>query len=78
MENNEYEQAREQALYFFTSEARQRFANIELAHPRLAYQIIASVIQGIKSNLIKVVDDNLLKMMIAKLNDKKEYRIIRK
>ncbi len=76
--NEEYNQIKEQVLTLFTSEARQRFRTIELAHPVLATKIISSVVQAINANLVDVIDDNFLKMLISQLNPKKEFRIIRK
>lgn len=63
----------------FTSEARQRLANVKMVRPDLASSIEEYVIQLASSGrLKKAVDDEQVKQMLASMQDKKREMKIRR
>lgn len=61
-----------------TKEAILRYGNLKTAHPEKAIQVLALLGQNIQTGNLDSIDDNLLKQLLIKLNDKKEFNIKRK
>jgi programmed cell death protein 5 len=61
-----------------TPNALQRYGNIRAAHPELATRLVLVLAQAIQAEHIQQVDDNTLKVVLHKLNEKKDITITRK
>ncbi|MBS3127579.1 hypothetical protein J4410_00355 [Candidatus Woesearchaeota archaeon] len=62
----------------FTKEALQRFGNIKAAYPEKASQVILILGQALQKEEFPVIDDQLLKQVLIRLQEKKEMNITRK
>lgn len=59
-----------------SKEALQRFGNIKSAHPEKALTLLAVLAKGIESNQLRLIDDDLLKNILLKIQDgKKDFKI---
>lgn len=73
------QELKESALFnFMTKEARERFRRVELVHPELAGKALMTVLQGVQSGRVKVVDDSLFKSILESVNGKRAFNIINK
>lgn len=78
-EERQASQLKETALFnFMTKEARERFRRVEMVHPDLASKALMNVLQGVQSGSVRMVNDNVLKSILERLNNNKEYNILRK
>lgn len=62
----------------FTKKALERYGNLKIAHPEKAVQLLVILAQAIKSGQIKKLDDNQLKELLREMQEKKEFKILRK
>jgi len=78
-EQRQAEAVKEAALFnFMTREARERFRRVEMAHPDNAHKALMIILQEIQKGKVKQVNDETLKKLLSLLNQKKDYKIIRK
>jgi len=78
-EQRQAEAVKEAALFnFMTREARERFKRVELAHPENAHKALMIILNEVQKGKLKQVDDLTLKKLLNIINEKKEYKIIRK
>ncbi len=59
-------------------EARSRFANIKLASPDRAVQVMAVLAQLVQSGKISYIDDSTFKNLLVRMSSRKETSIVRK
>ena len=78
-EERKNQELKDSALFnFMTKEARERFRRVEMVHPELAGKALMTVLQGVQTGRVKVVDDNLLKTILENVNGRKEFNILNK
>ncbi len=70
---------KETALFnFMTKEARERYRRVEMVHPELASKVLMTVLQGVQTGKVRMVNEESLKGILAQLNNNKNYNITRK
>jgi DNA-binding TFAR19-related protein (PDSD5 family) len=62
----------------FTKEAKERFGALKTMHPEKALQVLMLVGQAMQQGQVKIIDDDKLKSILIKINQKKEFKITRK
>ncbi|MBU3941035.1 MAG: DNA-binding protein [Nanoarchaeota archaeon] len=70
----------ESVKQYLTKEAITRYGNLKSAHPELAIQVAAIILQAIHSGQIKekITDDQLKNILKQFQQPKKEFKITRK
>ncbi|MBU1245377.1 MAG: DNA-binding protein [Nanoarchaeota archaeon] len=70
----------ESVKQYLTKEAITRYGNLKSAHPELAIQVAAIILQAINSGQIKekITDDQLKNILKQFQQPKKEFKITRK
>lgn len=75
-----FQQLETVAKQYLTKEAISRYGNLKAAHPDLAIQVVALIIQAAQSGQLKEkIDDKQLKQFLLQLNEpKREFKVTRK
>jgi len=80
-EQQQMQQLESMVKQHLTKDALARYGNIKAANPELGLHIIAVVAQGIQQNQIGMVNDEMLRNLLKRidsLKSKKEFNIKRK